>query len=210
MEVTTTMAKRKTLAERFWEKVDKDGPTLPGMDSPCWLWTGATHRQGYGEILIDGVKKYAHVIGWVLQYGPVPEGHDVLHRCDNPPCVRHLFNGTHQDNMSDMVAKGRSATGARNGRHTHSERTARGDRHGSHTHPESVARGDRHGFRLHPGSAARGEDAGRAKLTEANVLEIRRRYRTGESQSALAREFGLSSRNVCSIVRGESWKHLPL
>jgi hypothetical protein len=33
----------------------------------------------------------------------------VLHRCDVRLCVRfsHLFLGTHQDNMSDMAAKGR-------------------------------------------------------------------------------------------------------
>ncbi len=37
----------------------------------------------------------------------------VLHRCDNPSCVRpsHLFMGTNRDNVEDMLRKGRQPRG---------------------------------------------------------------------------------------------------
>jgi hypothetical protein len=100
--------------ERFWAKVNKDGPTQPHMDTPCWAWTAATH-EGYGVFIVPGSEEYreqrAHRLSWTLANGPIPEGLQVLHRCDNPACVRvdHLFLGTHTDNMRDMVAKNRHA-----------------------------------------------------------------------------------------------------
>ncbi len=55
----------------------------------------------------------AHRISYELAYGPIPDGLNALHTCDNPPCinVEHLFLGTQQDNMDDKMAKGRQAYG---------------------------------------------------------------------------------------------------
>lgn len=56
-------------------------------------------------------------MAWMLTNGPIPDGLQVLHRCDNPPCVRpdHLFLGTIMDNMHDKAQKGRTARGEKNG-----------------------------------------------------------------------------------------------
>lgn len=86
--------------ERFWRKVTKgDG---------CWEWGGSTNQHGYGQIKIAGKPVKAHRFSWALHFGD-PGDLNVLHTCDNPPCVRpdHLLLGTHADNMADMVAKGR-------------------------------------------------------------------------------------------------------
>jgi hypothetical protein len=90
--------------ERFWNKVQKT--------DDCWLWMGHRLARGYGMISMGGRKgrpELAHRVAYALTYGPIPEGVDVLHRCDNPPCVRpdHLFLGNQAENMADMRRKGR-------------------------------------------------------------------------------------------------------
>jgi hypothetical protein len=56
----------------------------------------------------------------------------------------------------------------------------------------------------------RGEDHVFHRLTEAQVLAIRRRHAEGTSQADLAREYGLHHQHVRNIVVGRNWRHLPI
>lgn len=75
----------------------------------CWEWR-AGRSSGYGVVRIGGRKVYAHRAMYELVFGPLPDDACVLHKCDNPPCIRpdHLFDGSRDDNMQDMIAKGRA------------------------------------------------------------------------------------------------------
>jgi hypothetical protein len=170
------------LASRFWAKVDKHGPVpqhVPGLGE-CWAWTAAIRGDGYGVISVDGVVMAAHRVSWALTHGPIPTGLWVLHKCDNRTCVRpaHLFLGTRRDNTDDAIAKGRVATGAR---------TIHG------THPERVRRGEKHHW---------------ARITADDVVQIRRRIGSGETQAAIAREYGLHQTGVRKIALRLTWKHI--
>jgi len=102
----------KPLADRLWAKVNKNGPVMPGMNTPCWVWTRSSNEWGYGLITTEKSKRTrVHRISYELHFGPIPAGRLVLHRCDNPPCVRpgHLFLGDHAGNAADRNAKGRQA-----------------------------------------------------------------------------------------------------
>jgi hypothetical protein len=99
-------------------------------DSGCWEWKAGKDASGYGVLHVDGKQEKAHRFAWKLYRGEIPE-HDsyhgmmVCHHCDNPSCVNpeHLFIGLANDNVQDMVKKGRNRCGI-------------GERHGSKTHPE--------------------------------------------------------------------------
>ena len=100
-----------------WKKVKK------GRSKECWPWLGyiSTGKRtgisgGYGRLDIDGVAGvYAHRAAY-LSANPgsitlgARDGIMVLHKCDNPICCnpKHLFLGTHDDNMADKKAKGRA------------------------------------------------------------------------------------------------------
>lgn len=204
---------------RFWAKVNKDGPTMPHMDTPCWVWIGGSNRYGYGHFWAGGKTLFSHRVSWMIANGSIPVGEGyhgtcVCHICDNTACCRddHLFLGTSADNTHDMLAKGRHKPlfGDKNGSRIHRERIARGDRHHSRLRPECVVRGDRHGSRLHPERVARGEQSGGAKLTDAKVLQIRTDYAAGGiTQKQLGSLHGVTQSLVAQIVRRKIWRHIP-
>ena len=91
-------------AKRFWRRW-KEFPF-----HECWEWVGARDKRGYGNFSASRKRwVIAPRYSWFLTHGTIPDGLCVLHRCDNPGCVRpdHLFLGTHKDNSADMIAKNR-------------------------------------------------------------------------------------------------------
>ena len=172
----------------FWVRVHK-------TDS-CWLWKGTKRRRGYGAVHIHGNKYLsAHRVSWILANGPIPPGFCVCHSCDNPPCVRpeHLFLGTNAENTADSTAKGRRASGDRNGARLYPERVSQGIR-------DSISRmsGPRPPFGIAHGSA---------KLSEDAVRNIRRAYLAGKRQQELADRYGVSQVAISKIVLMKTWKH---
>jgi len=108
----------KTQEQRFFAKVDKNGP------NGCWIWTGCISG-GYGRFnyRLDlpptalgaehGRTIIASRASYIIHKGPIPPGMLVLHHCDNPPCVNpdHLYVGTDFDNSRDREVRGRVARG---------------------------------------------------------------------------------------------------
>jgi hypothetical protein len=93
--------------ERFWARVDRLGPLA------CWSWLGSHHEFGYGWFWAQGKSRNAHRVAWELTFGPIPNGLQVMHSCDNGSCVNpaHLMIGTNAANQMDMARKGRSTKG---------------------------------------------------------------------------------------------------
>lgn len=176
----------RAIDERVWDHVNKDGPTPPHVADlgPCWEWAGDRVRHGYG-VIRNGSKgagrTLAHRVTYAVTFGPIPEGLHVLHKCDNPPCVRpdHLFVGTHADNMADARQK---------------KRFAAGDRSPSRLFPERLRRGSRGYW---------------AKLTEEQVAEIKAMYRPYRvSQHTIAKMYGVTRGTIAQIIQGKAWRHV--
>lgn len=175
------MPTRRPLEERFWEKVDKNGPTISHMSTPCWLWTASKDGGGYGFIgLGNGKLGKAHKVSWELHNGPIPHGQCVLHRCDFPECSNpeHLFLGTQKDNAEDREKKGRGNRPS-------------GDQHPARLHPEYLARGGHHG---------------NAVLTNEQAAAMRREY-TGHYGDTirLARRYGVDRQTVRRVLKNKTY-----
>ena len=96
---------RKPLEDRFWGFVRKT--------KKCWKWTGTMDKKGYGRIKDVDLRTplKAHRVSWEMHYGPIYDGLDICHACDNPSCVNpsHLMMGSRMANLIDSGKKGRTS-----------------------------------------------------------------------------------------------------
>lgn len=118
--MSSALVKQRTAIERFWEKVDRNGPIpecAPDL-GPCWIWTaGRRGPDGYGGFTPTRKRTvFAHRYAYELLVGPIPDGLELDHLCRVRPCVNpsHLEPVTHREN----VMRGRAVT-AINARKTH-------------------------------------------------------------------------------------------
>ncbi len=95
---------KRPVGSAFLDGVDKSGG-----DDACWNWKYSITTGGYGQFSIGGHPNYCHRYAYRLEYGEIPDGLSVLHKCDNRKCCnpKHLFLGTQKDNLEDMRRKGR-------------------------------------------------------------------------------------------------------
>jgi len=151
----------------------------------CWPWKGRVTAKGYGEFctggIADRVKCRAHRMAYFLEHGVDPGSLWVLHKCDNPPCCnpKHLWLGNNTDNNRDSAAKGRKKWK------------------------------EDHLWRQHPDSVLHGERNGHSKLTEVDVVEIRRLHAEGLHKDEIAAKFGVTPTSIRYIVERKQWKRVP-
>jgi hypothetical protein len=96
-----------SIHERFWAKVDKNGPIPADRPDlgPCWIWTGSIRRGpngGYGRFRMDpNTLVHAHCFSYEEARGPIPNGLVPDHLCRVRRCVNdsHLELVTNKENV---------------------------------------------------------------------------------------------------------------
>lgn len=164
-----------TDVQRFEDKY------IPEPNSGCWLWTGSIRGSGYGYFRYQGRNEYPHRFAYMAYKGSIPAGMEVCHRCDERSCVNpdHLFIGTRQDNIRDMIRKGRC---------------------GWQKSPELyVAYGRRVGL------TQKGEMHSRAKLSSFDVDVIRYLLGRGSFVPDIAAVFGVHPATISDVLHGRAW-----
>jgi hypothetical protein len=209
-----------TQEERFWSKVNIC------LEDECWEWVGGKSKRGYGSFKMTGWAIPAHRYSYFLSTGHIPtEKECVCHKCDNPPCVnpKHLFLGTQFDNMRDMVEKGRNSDtrGSKNPRAKLSEEDVEKIRklwdegispknlseifNTSKGTINQIVGGNTW---RHIGMSQKPPSNRGSKLTEKDILEMRRLSGFGLSDTFIGKMFRLSQPQANKIIKYKSWNNV--
>lgn len=153
-----------------------------GGEDACWPWTGGKIPDGYGMVRWMGRSELAHRVAAMLTLGPIPYGLQVNHLCARSRACcnpKHVYIGTSKQNCADRHRDGTAVVG------------------------------DKNWMRQHPEEVRRGVDVRVSKLTEGDVIEMRRAHRSGRSIKQLAVVHGVDASTAWHAIRGSTWAHVP-
>lgn len=196
----------KDVFDRFFEKVDAEGP--------CWLWTGAKMKNGYGVFNrgSGAGTALAHRFSYELLMGAVPEGAQLDHLCRVRNCVNpdHLEPVTQAENMRrgfGFVGLNSRKTHCPNNHPYDAVYTGRGKAERYCSKCQRVSPNARR-YNSTPSAVARSpESDGRCKITPEQAQEIRELYAAGGiTMAELGRRFSVGRWQVGRIVRNQSRK----
>ena len=85
--------------------------------SGCWIWMASISWCGHGQATFNGKVQYVHRISYQIYIGGIPDGLNILHKCNVACCVNpeHLYLGTQSDNVRDMLANRPAVTYCKRG-----------------------------------------------------------------------------------------------
>jgi hypothetical protein len=141
----------------------------------CWLWTGTCDKNGYGRLMIDANPLLAHRLSWNIHYGDIPPTDSRYKKGESKHVLHHCDNPTCVNPEHLYLGTPQDNTN------------------------DMWNRG-----RAKPGHLV-GEKHGMAKLTEAQVREIRQ---GNETYRVLAKRFGVSATTIADVRHRHIWKHI--
>jgi len=161
------------LKNKFYSKV-----LIPEKEDDCMLWIGAGKNNVNGHMRINRSNIPAYRISYQIFNGIVPDNLEVMHKCDNPMCVRpdHLSLGTHKDNMNDRRIKNRD--------------------------PMKKNEVYKHQYQKITGKAPH------VKLTSNQVTEIKSLIKEKVPHLKIAKLFKVDASTISNIKTEKTWSHI--
>ena len=102
------MAMQESKQKTSFETIQKLKENVIKTQNGCLEWQGLRFPSGYGRSTYGGKNEYTHRLAYEIEFGKIPDGLWILHKCNNPPCINldHLYAGTAKDNSRDSIISG--------------------------------------------------------------------------------------------------------
>ena len=177
-----------------------DANTLVLVDVECWFWIGPINDKGYGAFEVGQEIQRPYRLIYERNVGPIPKGKEPDHLCCNQQCVYfgHVEPVTHAVNC--VRAWGGETHCPRGHERTEANTIIRRGRRECRTCKREADERLRERRRAEQGKTKRAP-----KVSREVAALIHARHAQGATQTAMAKEFGISQTAVWAVLKGKLW-----